>query len=370
MTCAVTTSFLGCFVTILLFARYVSTLEISFLAKTICFIFFILMGCLPLFVSYSFEGFLGTRYLSYRYTLYFIYVSCIILFSLTLFRDIFWVIGFKTGFLSSPLLKEKYIPVNVITVLLALVISLFSLYEGTKVPQIKTIILTSEKITEPKTIALLSDIHIHRVINPEKVRKIIQKTNNEKPDVILLAGDIIDDDIIRVSSISQLLKELKAPEGVYYVTGNHEFYVGYKDTVKELNQLGFTLLENNGLPLKGNIFLAGVPDWFSASQHNLNINLQKAFAKSTENQYRILISHTPVDFKEKNNFDLEVSGHTHGGQIFPFHFFVKLANKYIRGLSKMNNNAKIYVSPGAGQWGPQMRFLAPSEISIIKLQPK
>lgn len=82
------------------------------------------------------------------------------------------------------------------------------------------------------------------------------------------------------------------------------------------------------------------------------------------------MSHTPADFGKNNAFDLEVSGHTHGGQIFPFHIFTKLYNKYLAGLYETDNDAAIYVSRGSGQWGPQMRFLAPAEITILKLVPE
>jgi len=372
MTCAVTTSFLGCLVTICLFFRYTTGADYSLLTKSILLFAFLLAGCVPLLVSYNIERYLGRFYTVYRYSLYFIFITCIIWFSLTIIRDVLWF----TARLAAPTQIPSFSTaknlalVNKTTFALSLLAAIFALTEGIKTPNIKNITLTSDKITSPLTIAVLSDIHIHRVINPQKVNEIISRTNAEKPDIILLAGDIIDDNTQRISNISKLLKNLKAPKGIYFVTGNHEFYAGYKATVNELKKLGFTFLENNGIAVTPEIYIAGIPDLFSAPKHKLSADITRAFSQSLPSQYRILISHTPADFKENNNFDLEVSGHTHGGQIFPFHIFVKLANKYLAGLYKMQNNALIYVSRGAGQWGPQMRFLAPAEISIIKLTPQ
>ena len=164
------------------------------------------------------------------------------------------------------------------------------------------------------------------------------------------------------------MKGLKAKEGIYFVTGNHEFYAGYKPTVETLKKLGFTFLENGGVSLE-DIYIAGIPDTFSGHFYGKNADLEKTFAESGDNRYRILLSHTPTDFGRQNNFNLEISGHTHGGQIFPFHILTLLHNKYLAGLYKRENNAHIYVTRGAGQWGPQMRFLAPSEITVIKLTP-
>lgn len=376
ISCSVTTSFLGCLVTIYLFFRYVFRLDIAPAPKALLFILFFLAGCIPLFVSYRLENILGAAYPYYRYALYFIYIACIILFTLTICVDVFWLAASKTAKLAGhasafgPASKIWCSRAGIIAAVLAFAAAGSALYEGTKIPALKTVRISSEKIGQEKTVAVLSDLHIHRTISPEKIKGIIEKTNAQNPDVILLAGDIIDDDVVKVSGITSLLKDLKAKDGIYFVTGNHEFYAGYGETVEAMKRLGFTFLENNGLNIDGQFYLAGIPDLFSAKGHGLRIDVEKAFAESPEGQYRILMSHTPADFGIDNNFDLEVSGHTHGGQIFPFHIFAKLYNKYLSGLYDMANNARIYVSNGAGQWGPQMRFLAPSEITIIKLMPE
>lgn len=368
VTCSITTSILGCIVTSYLFFRYTWCLNLPFASKATLFALFILIGCIPLLVSYNFENIFGKFYPTYRYALYYIFITCIILFTLTLVVDaVFWLISY------TPLIAKfgiccKYL--NHILIGTAFIFGAYALYEGTKVPTIKEISVASNKIITPKKIALLSDLHIHRVINPEKIRQIVEKTNAENPDIILLDGDIIDDDVQIVTNVSALLKGLKAKNGIYFVTGNHEFYAGYKETVEEMKKLGFEFLENDGVSVNEDLYVAGIPDLFSGASYGKNIDIEKTFAQAQPQQFKLLMSHTPADFADKNNFDLEVSGHTHGGQIFPFHIFAKLHNKYLAGMYKMDNDAQIYVTRGAGQWGPQMRFLAPSEITIINLIPQ
>ncbi len=367
VTCAITTSFLGCIVTSYLYFRYTWCLDLSALQKSMFFALFILMGCIPLFVSYQMEQFLGKFYLYYRYGLYFIFIGCIILFFMTLVVDaVLWLLSY------TPLIgKLKFICcyLNYVLIGASLLCAAYALYEGIRVPGVKEVVIASEKISDVQKIAVLSDIHIHRAINPDKVKGIIEKTNALEPDFILLDGDIIDDDVAKVAETSSLLKGLKAKKGIYFVTGNHEFYAGYKETVAELKKLGFNFLENDGVSL-GNVYLAGIPDLFSGRGYDKNADVKQAFSAAKPEQFRLLMSHTPADFGKDNHFELEVSGHTHGGQIFPFHLFAKLHNKYLAGLYEMGNGAKIYVTRGAGQWGPQMRFLAPSEITLIKLEPQ
>ncbi len=367
ITCAVMTSVLGCIVTTYLFFRYTWCLDLPLLQKSLVFALFVLIGCIPLFVSYQTEQFFGKFYPYYRYVLYFVFISCIILFSMTLAVDaVLWLLSY------TPLIaKLKFICcyLNYILIGAALLCSAYALYAGVKIPAVKEVAIVSEKIKNEHKIVVLSDIHIHRAINPEKVKGIVEKTNALEPDIILLVGDIIDDDIDVVAETSTLLKGLKAKKGIYFVTGNHEFYSGYKETVAEMKKFGFLFLENGGVSW-GDVYLAGIPDLFSGRSYHKNADIKQAFAAAEPEQFRLLMSHTPADFGKENNFDLEVSGHTHGGQIFPFHVFAKLHNKYLAGLYEMENGVWIYVSRGAGQWGPQMRFLASSEISLIKLIPQ
>ena len=242
ISCAVTTSFLGCLVTMFLFIRYVWFLGLSPLANAAALVALLLIGCFPLLVSYRFENALGSLYPCYRYGLYYVFISAIILLTLTLVTDAVWFAGYKFGWFDClPYSREFCIKYNLWLVGAAALFGAYALYAGTKIPDFKEITLSSPQINRKRTIVVLSDLHIHRVINPEKIKGIVAKTNAQNPDIILLAGDVIDDNVKSVSSTISLLKGLKAKEGIYFVTGNHEFYDGYKPTVETLKKLGFTL---------------------------------------------------------------------------------------------------------------------------------
>lgn len=376
MAWAVMTSMLGSLITLLLYLRYILPLEVGMLQKVIIFCLCLVMGCFPLLASYGIESWLGKYYVAYRYVLYFVFISCVILLTVTAIRDILWGLAYGVDklmdyhLISSPFNKTWLTKLNLLTLAVSLVFSCSALYSGVKIPRIKTLTIVTDKLAQARKIAVLTDIHINRVVSTNKIRKIVERTNRQQPDAILLVGDILDDDLSSISQKVELLKELKAKEGVYFVTGNHEFYVSYTATVKTIQDLGITVLDNQGRTIGGQLYIAGVSDIPSSRWYGIQVDLDKILESSKPEQYRILMSHTPTDFATQNNFDLEVSGHTHGGQIFPFHIFAYLGNKYLAGLYTMPQQAKIYVSRGAGQWGPQMRFLAPSEISIINLVPK
>ncbi len=364
ITCSITTSFLGCLVSGYLFWRYSWFFDMGIFYRSITFILFMLIGCIPLLVEYGLEKYLSRFYGFYRYTLYYIFITSIILFTLTILGDIvLWAVN---KWHPLPMCYQCWIlPVYMV---LAIIAATYALYAGTSTPKTKIVDVVSDKIHTEKKIAFLSDIHVHRVIDADKVKEIVERTNAQNPDIIILGGDILDDNTDKVRKITEILKGLKAKEGIYFVTGNHEFYAGYKASLEELESLGFKLLENNG-ENKGDIYIAGIPDTFSGAQYGKQADVQKALKNAKKEQYKLLVSHTPKDF-ETSDFDLEISGHTHGGQIFPFHIFAKLGNKYLSGMYQKANGSKIYVSNGAGQWGPQMRFLAPSEITILNFIPQ
>lgn len=367
---SVMASMVGCTVTMYLFVRYVLMSALSWPVTIILLFVLLLIGCVQPLSSYGFEEIFGKYYPLYRYIIYFLFVGCVILAVLTLTTDALWFIAYKTGLINcSSFSKDICVKVNWGLIIAALMLSLYALYEGTRIPNIKEVDIYSDKITVDKKIVVLSDIHIHRVISPSKIAQIVERTNELNPDIIILAGDVVDDSMKKIGEIVDLLGGLKAKEGVYFVSGNHEFYAGYRDSLTALKKLGFKQIENSGVDL-GDVYLAGIPDWRTAQRIGLLIRLDAAFANAKAQQFKILASHTPVNFGEENNFDLQLSGHTHGGQIFPFHVLSSWHNKYLAGLYNVENEAKIYVSRGAGQWGPQMRLLAPSEITLIKLKPK
>lgn len=237
---------MGCLVTTCLYFRYTLCLNIGLLPRLLLFVPFLVAGCVPLLVSYRLENVFGSFYPFYRYGLYFIFIGCIILFTVTLIADaLFWLLSF------TPLLTKfsfccRWLNWGILA--LSLLFAAGALYAGVKVPVVKNVHISSEKLTREYTVVVLSDLHIHRVISPQKIERIVSLANAQNPDVVLLAGDIIDDDVRRVSKITALLKGLKASKGIYFVTGNHEFYAGYDETVRELANLGFMFWKTTARP--------------------------------------------------------------------------------------------------------------------------
>ena len=361
---AIIVSFFGLCVTMPLFARYFAYSHMPTYWKILGFVLCLLVVVLPIFVSRNWADTYGKYFAVIEYTLYFIYTFAIILFSFTLIRDVFWVVGHLVKLLPNPLNPSLFDRVNLVTVLGTILCTFWALYQGIKIPEERHLTLSSPKITQEKTIVVLSDLHISRTVAPSKIKAIVDKTNAIKPDLIVLAGDIIDDDPKAIHKTTQLLAKLQAPQGIYFVSGNHEFYIGYQAAMEALAVLGFTPIDNQHVQLDSDFYVVGTPDIRTTERFHTPSKLAENFENIPNSAYTLFVSHSPTPLNLP--FDLQVSGHTHGGQIFPFHFFSWIGNHRL--LAGLYPKERIYISRGAGQWGPQMRFLAPSEISVIHLK--
>ncbi len=344
--------------------------------KILISLLFIAIFLLPLFLKN--KGDLSGGFYSFFYTsAYFCFIVMALFFCLIFIRDIIWAvlcIKEKLKKVETPRFKwhkpDFLTKTNRVLFILSLSICIYSLYAGLKTPDVKETVLISDKIQKPITIAVLSDMHINRTLSKNKVAKMVEITNKIAPDVILFPGDTIDDSIVYIQPHLDELKNLKAPLGIYATAGNHEIVKGNDAARDALTNAGITYLFNDGLVLDHNVYLAGIPDINTAKQINETIDLEKAFKAADISNFKILVSHRPTIVKslKEGVIDLVIAAHTHGGQIFPFHILSKIQNGYLAGLYE-ESNTMLYVTRGCGQWGPQMRFLAPSEISIIKILP-
>lgn len=298
-----------------------------------------------------------------------IFIFIFLLSSLTAIRDIFWM-GLDYFIPSFPSIFTNINNVNMLTTYLCLILLIWGIYEGSRTPHIKNVFIESNKILKQKTLAVLTDLHITRTTLDKRIKKIVARTNKTNPLAVLLVGDTIDDKTEKIKNKISLLKQLKAEKGVFAVSGNHEFYVGYKKCIQQFFDLGFHVLDHKGKSLTEDLFIGGVADWQTCKKLGKKIDLINTFKKASQKQFKVLLSHTPGEF-DKKPFELQISGHTHGGQIWPFHFFSSYTNhRYLAGLYNMLDKAKIYVSRGTGYWGPQLRLFAPAEITLIHLKPK
>ena len=366
---AIVTSAVGCFLTIFLFFRYAFFMPWSPSIKTIALFIALGIGFSPILLHHSMENILGRFYTIHYHTIYFIFITTVFLWVLTVIRDIVWLVAHWIIPHVPSLMSSITGKVNAVTIAIAFICALFALYEGMKVPPVKKITISSPQITSEKKIVLMPDIHINRTISENKLNTLITQANAQNPDLILLIGDIVDDIPYRIKLIIKNLQKLQAKSGVYAVTGNHEAYIGYKQSTELLEENHIPVLTNTGIAISNDLFLGGIPDTRSIRFTGVSYDLDKTFSAANSKQYKILMSHTPTHF-DSANFDLEVSGHTHGGQLVPFYPLIYFFHRYVAGLYSMIPNTLIYVSRGAGQWGPQMRLFAPSEMTVIILKPE
>lgn len=220
---------------------------------------------------------------------------------------------------------------------------------------------------------MLSDLHIDVDVSPKTIEKLVARVNGLKPDAVVIVGDTVDNSPAKLYKQMQELKKLEQDgRRVYIVLGNHEFYAGPRDWALSFAGLGFDFLNNYGGAL-GNtgIYIAGIPDINAAARVKMPIKVQNALARAQKDDFVVMLSHTPkiAEGLTAENVDLQLSGHTHGGQIYPFHYFVEIANDGILSGFYNKNGIKMYVSRGTRYWGPPMRIFAPSEITVFNLLP-
>lgn len=237
----------------------------------------------------------------------------------------------------------------------------------TKHFQIINIEVEDKKLDDLK-ILHLSDLHINKKTSIEKILKLINFCNGLEFDFCIITGDIIDTKVKFIKKQLEILNLLK--KEVFYISGNHDLFYGLEDLKKELTN--FIFMDNETLKINYKneiIHLAGLPDRFSKF---FKIKREEKIVEDfLQNSPSIFISHQPKDYKIalNSNSNLFLCGHTHGGQIYPFHYLVKLVQPFLAGLFYKNKTA-IYVNKGLGTWGVDFRFKANAEITILKLITK
>jgi predicted MPP superfamily phosphohydrolase len=218
----------------------------------------------------------------------------------------------------------------------------------------------------------LTDIHVGRTIKRGFIEKLVAKTNQLNPDMVVITGDLVDLPIRHIEYDLYPLKDLNAP--TYFILGNHEYFHGVGETLAYIKELGIIPLLNEHVVIgEGDqqFNLVGLNDLVGRRAGLYPPDTTKAFAGCNQDKCCIVLAHQPKMITEMNGCrcDLMLSGHTHGGQIFPFGMLVMAAQPYLAGLHAHAPAQQIFVSRGTGYWGPPLRFLAPSEISQLIIRP-
>jgi uncharacterized protein len=218
-------------------------------------------------------------------------------------------------------------------------------------------------------IVQISDVHVGPTIGKGFIEDVVARINALQPDLVAITGDLVDGSVEELAAHVAPLAKLSAKDGVYFVTGNHEYYSGADAWIAHLGTLGVRVLRNEHVRVGGDdgFDLAGIDD---ASSHGNGHgpDLVRALAGRDASRACVLLAHQPkgIDRADALGVDLQLSGHTHGGQMVPWNFLVRLQQPFVAGLHKLAR-AQIYVSRGTGYWGPPMRVGAPAEITEIEL---
>jgi predicted MPP superfamily phosphohydrolase len=213
----------------------------------------------------------------------------------------------------------------------------------------------------------LSDLHVGPTIRRRFVDAVVDRANALLPDLVAVTGDVADGLVPDLREHVAPLARLRAPHGAYFVTGNHEYYWDVRGWTRELERLGLQVLSNEHRIVErgaGRLLVAGVTDLSSASDP------AAAVAGAPPSDVRVLLAHQPRSAfaAQAAGYDLQLSGHTHGGQYFPFNILVRLFQPFVAGMHRLES-MWLYVSRGTGYWGPPLRLGAPAEITLLELVP-
>ncbi|HEX5038257.1 MAG TPA: metallophosphoesterase [bacterium] len=261
----------------------------------------------------------------------------------------------------------------VILTLFTVVVGVIQTASGPRLYDVEVPIPNLPEALDGFRIVQVSDLHVGPTIGREYAAKVVAKVNDLRPDLVALTGDLIDGTVPQLQEAVAPLSGIRSIHGMFYVPGNHEYYWGVNDWLAELKRLGAHVLVNahevilrNGAELT----IAGVTDDQAAEiVPEQALDVGKAASGAPEGSLKILLSHRPTHYEEaaRNGFRLQLSGHTHGGQFFPWSLVVAMAFRFEKGLHRYQD-LWVYVSRGTGYWGPPIRFGVPPELTLLRLK--
>ncbi|MEW1718121.1 metallophosphoesterase [Streptomyces sp. NPDC093109] len=242
-------------------------------------------------------------------------------------------------------------------------------YSVLRGPQVKRLTVPLAKLPRSAhgfRIAVVSDIHLGPILGRGFAQRVVDTINATQPDLIAVVGDLVDGSVEDLSPAVEPLADLRARHGTYFVTGNHEYFSGAEPWVEKVRDLGLRPLENARAEMPG-FDLAGVND-VAGEEEGEGPDFGKALGDRDRSRAAVLLAHQPIVIHDavRHGVDLQLSGHTHGGQLWPGNLIAEPANPTLAGLERYGDT-QLYVSRGAGAWGPPVRVGAPSDITVVEL---
>ncbi|NXY96254.1 metallophosphoesterase [Streptomyces sp. BR123] len=242
----------------------------------------------------------------------------------------------------------------------------YGVMRGPRVKRVQVPLAKLPRAAHGFRIAVVSDVHVGPVLGRAHAARIVETVNRTQPDLIAIVGDLVDGDVADLGPAAEPLAGLRARHGTYFVTGNHEYFSGAQQWIDHVRELGLNPLENARRALP-HFDLAGVND-VQGEREGSGPDFRAALGDRDRSRAAVLLAHQPVVIHDavRHGVDLQLSGHTHGGQMWPGEYLADLANPTVAGLERYGDT-QLYVSRGAGAWGPPVRVGAPSDITVVEL---
>jgi predicted MPP superfamily phosphohydrolase len=240
--------------------------------------------------------------------------------------------------------------------------------------RIEHIALSSSKLPAGSgalRVVQISDVHLGAIVGAHRLQRILETVRELEPDVLVSTGDLVDGQADHLNGLTPLFEKIRPRFGKFAVTGNHEFYVGHQRSLDFMRRCGFTVLSGEAQVPTPNVTIAGIDDPAGRSSGiSAQFDEPALLNAQPRENFTILLKHQPVvDPRASGLFDLQLSGHVHHGQIFPFGLLVRLVYPMRTGLTRLATQKWLYISRGTGTWGPPMRVFAPPEITLFEISP-
>jgi len=300
-----------------------------------------------------------------------------IFFSASIFFDVYRLLHFLARMLTQRPLADFTLSLGnfcTLAILISFAAVIYGYFEALHIRAEHVTVKTSkipEEIGRVRVVQI-SDVHLGLIVGKSRLKRILLQVKNARPDILVSTGDLVDGQMDDLEMLTEMFQNIPTKYGKFAITGNHEFYAGLDRALAFTEKAGFTILRGEGLTVSNLLNVAGVDDPARKRYGPDRAVSEKALLeKMPREKFTLFLKHQPVINSDSlGMFDLQLSGHTHKGQIFPFNLVTKLFYRMHTGLSKINGNALLYVSRGSGTWGPPVRFLSPPEVTVIDITNK
>ncbi|ARE80503.1 metallophosphoesterase [Campylobacter helveticus] len=342
-------------------------ITLKYLRKLFAFVLFMLFFAQAFFMVFRSSEYLNDVWYSFFASLYaptycFFFITLI----LDFLRFVLAMLG-KTFMKIASFVKVAF---EIFVLALGAFLTYFSIYSAIKVPEFSEVDIIIPHLEKELKIAMLTDIHLGKNLHENFLSDIIEKVSSKNVDMVVIVGDLVDTNPNDLKPYISKLNDLKSSYGTFYALGNHEYYHGINEVLELLKtQTNMKILVNDAIDL-GFANIAGVGDLAGLRKGILAPDLARAKVDLNLSKPSILLAHQPKTalLYDVSDFDLILSGHTHGGQVFPFALLVKLQQGFVSGLYVLSEKTQLFVSRGAGFWGPSLRTFSQSELVILNLK--